>query len=137
MALLSTMGCAMCASPYDSSYAAFGGKVQRTNRACGRVSSILDPSAQTIEPASAETIVSPTPAAEQVVPPAGLSAPEAWSSEDTGGDLASPPTGEDTLPLPFESGEPSDAVPWEALPMPSELDPGAPLPDMDVAPGGY
>ncbi len=134
--LLSTMGCAMCASPHDYSYAAFGGKVQRTNRACGRIGSILDPAAQPYALASFETIVSPPPSDEQILDP---SWGPGYEGEILEGAESDPSILEDDelLPPPFESGEPADAVPWESLPTPSELDPGAPLPDMDVAPGGY
>ena len=136
IAMLSTMGCAMCASPHDYSYAAFGGKVQRTNRACGRVGSILDPSSEPYALASIETIVSPTPADEQILGPSWESESEMLPLEG----VESDPTileGEEVLPPPSEGGEPADAVPWESLPTPAELDPGAPLPDMDAAPGGY
>jgi hypothetical protein len=135
IALLSTMGCAMCASPHDYSYAAFGGKVQRTNRACGRVGSIFDPVAQPYALASVESIVSPAPADEQIWDPDWESESEMAPTEGVEEDL-SIPGGEELLPPPFEGGEPADEVPWDSLPTPSELDPGAPLPDMDAAPGG-
>jgi hypothetical protein len=137
IALLSTMGCAMCASPHDYSYAAFGGKVQRTNRTCGRVGSILDPAAEPYALASVETIVSPTPADEQILDPSW--GPEFERAMPDGAEIDPYiPAGEELLPPPFESGEPADAVPWEeSLPAPSEWEPGAPLPDMDVTPGGY
>lgn len=43
LSLLSAFGCAMCASPHDCKYAAYGGIRERTNHARGRVGSILDP----------------------------------------------------------------------------------------------
>ena len=43
VALLVTSGCAICASPGDYEYAAYGGRWQRTDRTNGRVGSVLDP----------------------------------------------------------------------------------------------
>ena len=40
---LTTMGCALCASPHDCKYAAYGGSVARTDLVHGRVGSIIDP----------------------------------------------------------------------------------------------
>ncbi len=66
LTLLTTMGCAMCASPYDRSYAAYGGRIQRTDRVHGRVGSILDPGAGTYAAAEDASMLVPTPADEQV-----------------------------------------------------------------------
>ena len=40
--LLSLAGCAMCANPFDCYYAAYGGRLPRTDMVHGRVGSILD-----------------------------------------------------------------------------------------------
>lgn len=40
---LTTMGCALCASPHDCKYAAYGGSIARTDYVHGRVGSIIDP----------------------------------------------------------------------------------------------
>jgi hypothetical protein len=41
--LLFVSGCAICASPYDSHYPAYGGSWERADPAEGRVASILHP----------------------------------------------------------------------------------------------
>ena len=57
--LLVTSGCAICASPGDDEYAAYGGRWQRTDRNNGRVGSVLDPAG--VQPDSSPPI-QPTPA---------------------------------------------------------------------------
>jgi len=44
MAALLTVsaGCAMCGSPHDCTYSAYGGRWQRTDPSSGRVGSVLD-----------------------------------------------------------------------------------------------
>ncbi|HAA70934.1 MAG TPA: hypothetical protein DCE55_17480 [Planctomycetaceae bacterium] len=46
VSLLVTSGCAICASPGDYEYAAYGGRWQRTDRNNGRVGSVLDPAGE-------------------------------------------------------------------------------------------
>jgi hypothetical protein len=41
--LAATTGCAMCGSPFDYSYSAYGGRWQRDDPDCGRVGSLFDP----------------------------------------------------------------------------------------------
>lgn len=43
LSLLSTYGCAICASPHDCKYAAYGGKRERADHVHGRVASVFDP----------------------------------------------------------------------------------------------
>ena len=42
VSLLVTSGCAICASPGDYDYSAYGGRWQRVDRSTGRVGSALD-----------------------------------------------------------------------------------------------
>jgi hypothetical protein len=45
--LATTAGCAMCGSPFDYSYSAYGGRWQRDDPDCGRVGSLFDPAGST------------------------------------------------------------------------------------------
>ncbi len=56
LALSAANGCAMCCTPYDDDYAAFGGRWQRTDMRHGRVGSAFDPGA------TMTTAGQPTPA---------------------------------------------------------------------------
>ena len=75
LALLATMGCAMCANPYDCSYAAYGGRIQRANRAHGRVGSILDPSAGQLGAADTCMLMPATEDEQASVEPPAVVAP--------------------------------------------------------------
>jgi hypothetical protein len=46
LSLLSTVGCAICASPHDCKYAAYGGLRERTDHVNGRVASVIDPASE-------------------------------------------------------------------------------------------
>ncbi len=49
--IVSASGCAMCYTPYDDTYSAYGGIRERQDRVHGRVGSILsDPAMQFTEP---------------------------------------------------------------------------------------
>ncbi len=127
LSLLSGFGCAMCASPHDCKYAAYGGIRERTNHARGRVGSIIDPALEINrvpppgqpEPAEADTLPAPSdsPSGEElpqvapqdtpedpngspsdVAPPMEL--PEGPDSPD-GGELPGVPEG-DSIELPSE-----------------------------------
>jgi len=41
--LAAAAGCAMCASPHDFTYSAYGGSWQRDDPCCGRVGSVFHP----------------------------------------------------------------------------------------------
>lgn len=45
LSLPACTGCAVCASPYDYAYAAYGGRISRQDRFTGRVGSLFDPAA--------------------------------------------------------------------------------------------
>ena len=48
--LAAAAGCAMCASPHDCTYSAYGGSWQRADPCCGRVGSVFHPAGpETIE----------------------------------------------------------------------------------------
>ncbi len=136
-ALLTTIGCAMCASPYDGSYAAFGGRVQRSNRSSGRVGSIFDPSAGVLREAEGASIVVPSPADEQISDGWGALGP-AWGEPlEAGDDLPLDFPSEESVPWQPSRETPRTAVPLESLPALPETDLGTPLPDMDVEPGDF
>ena len=47
--LMFASGCAICASPFDSHYAAYGGAWDRVDPSQGRVASVFQPASSTVE----------------------------------------------------------------------------------------
>ena len=142
--LLSCTGCAMCASPYDCQYVAYGGVRERTDMVHGRVASVYAPAADINH-----AVYVP---AEEYVPP-GKDAGQSTADADDGSDQAKPPEKSDTPPTggPRPPATPSNLpeVPQGTLELP-ELENGAPnnlpngssdpldaLPDREAALGDH
>jgi hypothetical protein len=134
--LLAT-GCALCANPYDASYAAYGGLRQRTDMVHGRVGSVFDPASevsrvtaagQSPHPGAAEgSSAQPTPAGpETAITPESdtAAAPPEASPSPQGPDSKLPQAPEGTMELP--ELEPDDSLEPETLPSPSQLPPDLP-----------
>lgn len=122
LALLATTGCSMCASPYDCSYAAYGGRIQRVDRVHGRVGSILDPSAGQLGAAPGTSMLVPASTDEQVFGEPSPMEPQAWDSIQAEGDWPSPQQPADVIPWQPDREMPSGT--WTEEPSPEPADPG-------------
>lgn len=122
-----TNGCAICASPYDDSYAAYGGLRERTDQVHGRVGSVFDPAPEIIherpQEQSPQLAEPPSQPAEDLppaeTPPVGPDevrpAPENGLPDIPNGSLELPDLGpefeSDELPIPNDLPESNDMLP--------------------------
>lgn len=100
IALLAALsGCAMCGSPFDYSYSAYGGSWQRVDQDQGRVGSLFDPADATVVGADEATVAEDGAAVpDQVVPPGDEPAVEpSATGPDAAGKAAAP---SDSAPAP-------------------------------------
>jgi len=67
---LAASGCAMCSSPFDYDYAAYGGKHDRVDRCRGRVGSAFEPAEGRLVSAAAAEAIEPGEPETAPVPPA-------------------------------------------------------------------
>ena len=67
--VLLASGCAMCSSPFDYDYAAYGGKHDRVDRCRGRVGSAFEPAEGRLVPAPAEEAIAPGDPESPPMPP--------------------------------------------------------------------
>jgi hypothetical protein len=131
--LLVSSGCAMCANPYDDSYAAYGGRRERTDMVHGRVGSVFDPAPEIIHevpqeqspqpatpepPETPETTETPTPDRPSIEAPLEL---DGLPEEDVEPDTELPELPNGTIELP--ELEPGQMPAPDDLPAPGEVPP--------------
>jgi hypothetical protein len=125
--LIVSSGCAMCANPYDDSYAAYGGRRERTDMVHGRVGSEFDPAPEIIHAAPKEQSPQPATPEEPIPDRSSTERPEArgFAPEDRSApDTTLPESPEGTIELP--EYEPDELPSPGPLPLPSDLPPDLP-----------
>lgn len=133
LGLVSSLGCAMCASNLDDFYGAYGGRRARADMRCGRVGSIIDPAPETTESLMIDPAKLTVPSDMEPTPADAASSKDSSTSEEdkaatkrergSGPELGEPfsSDGGTTKAAPAEadamnSDETLEAVPEEAVP---------------------